>query len=157
MRKCYTGLKWTVLGPSHVPGADLTGKWVLISGGNNGIGREAALQFAAWGANLVLACRQPPPHEQHPDVVVRECLGRAKAAGKQGSKVEWWEVDYTDLESVEAFARRWLESGRVLDVLWYVLPCREMIVVHVCFVGGLAAMSPEKASPLPETVCHLPR
>ena len=34
-----------------VPDAELRGKRVIITGSNSGIGREAALQMAAWGAN----------------------------------------------------------------------------------------------------------
>lgn len=91
---------------------DLSGKWIIISGANNGIGREAALQFAEWGANLILACRDPPAKEVHPRVVVQECLKKGK-----GGEVEWWEVDMADLGSVERFAERWLSTGRALDVL----------------------------------------
>ena len=55
-----------------VPPVDLTGKWILISGANNGIGKEAAITFASWGADLVLACREPRSNECHPmDVVCR--------------------------------------------------------------------------------------
>src|SRR5258708_3454508 len=67
----------------EVPDADLTGKWVLISGSNNGIGREAALRMASWGANIVLACRNPPPHEIHPEKVVEECKEAAKSKGHE--------------------------------------------------------------------------
>lgn len=96
---------------------DLRGKWIIITGGNNGIGREAALQFASWGASIVLGCRQPPPHEVHPDATVAECVTAARAAGHASSKIEWWPCDMSDLSTVEAFARRWLSTGRALDVL----------------------------------------
>ncbi|KJX95935.1 hypothetical protein TI39_contig853g00002 [Zymoseptoria brevis] len=101
---------------STVPGCDLTNKWIIISGSNNGIGRDAALSFAKWGANLILACRDPPPHETHPTAVVEECLKVAKEAGHV-SEIEWWELDNADLKSVESFAKRWLDTGRGLDVL----------------------------------------
>jgi len=100
-----------------VPKADLSGKWVLISGANNGIGRYAAIQLAAWGANLVLACRNPPPHETHPDAVVEECKAAAKKEGYVDTEIEWWEVDYTKLNTVDALAQRWLATGRPLDIL----------------------------------------
>ena len=119
-RKSLAGTQWTTLHANQVPGKNLTGKWVIISGGNNGIGREAALQFAAWGANLILACRRSPPHESHPEAVVAECRQRANTAGHEKSQIEWWEVNYADLTSVQAFAQRWLETGRPLDILWYV-------------------------------------
>ncbi|KAK2861372.1 hypothetical protein FQN49_004273 [Arthroderma sp. PD_2] len=98
-----------------VPEIDLRDKWVMISGSNNGIGREAAIQFAKWGANLILACRQPPSHETHPEQVVEEC----KAAGvlRESQVVEWWECDMADLSSVEALAKRWNDSGKPLDIL----------------------------------------
>jgi hypothetical protein len=103
---------------TSVAPADLTGKWVIITGSNNGIGREAALQMAEWGANLILGCRNPPPHEQLPSAVVEECKERAKKAGKL-IQVEWWEVDMADLGSVERFAQRWLDTGRALVCLHY--------------------------------------
>jgi NAD(P)-dependent dehydrogenase (short-subunit alcohol dehydrogenase family) len=95
---------------------DLSGKWVIITGSNNGIGREAALQMAEWGANLILGCRNPPRHETHPEAVVEECKEKAKKAGKQ-IEVEWWELDMASLKSVEAFAKRWLDTRRALDIL----------------------------------------
>lgn len=107
-KQTHKGSKGTT---TSVPDADLTGKWVIVTGGNNGIGREAALQMAAWGANLILACRTPPAHESHPDAVVEECRARAKETGKE-IVVEWWEIDMSSLASVEAFARRWNETGR---------------------------------------------
>ena len=100
-----------------IPGADLRSKWVIVTGGNSGIGREAALQFAKWGANIILGCRQPPLHEKHPDVVVEECKAAALAAGHEHTVIEWWECDMGSLESVEAFAKRWLAAERSLDIL----------------------------------------
>jgi NAD(P)-dependent dehydrogenase (short-subunit alcohol dehydrogenase family) len=100
-----------------VPDVDLSGKWVIISGSNNGIGREAALQFAKWGANVILACRNPPPKEIPPDKVVEECLGAAKENGHKKSTIEWWELDCAKLKSVEAFAQRWMDTRRALDIL----------------------------------------
>jgi short-subunit dehydrogenase len=96
--------------------ADLSGKWVIISGSNNGIGREAALAFARMGANMILACRNPPPTENHPDSVVAECVIEAKKFDHK-STIEWWIFDGADLETVEAFAQRWLQTGRPLDIL----------------------------------------
>lgn len=99
-----------------VPPIDLTGKWVLISGANNGIGKEAALTFASWGANLILACKDPRPTEGHPLVAVDECKALAKANGHV-STIEWWKYDAADLTSVEALARRWVDTGRPLEIL----------------------------------------
>ena len=114
------GTKWT---KASVPAAELTGKFVIVTGGNNGIGRESALQMAAWGANLILACRTPPPHESHPNTVVEECRAAAQKAGKD-IEVEWWQIDMASLESVEAFAKRWNETGRpIVRSLLYTCRC----------------------------------
>jgi len=100
----------------EVPHVDLSGKWVIISGANNGIGKEAAITFASWGANVVLACRDSAPHEGHPMDAVELCKAAAKMNGHV-SDIEWWKLDCADLASVEAVARRWLDTGRPLDIL----------------------------------------
>ncbi|CZT24839.1 uncharacterized protein RCC_10567 [Ramularia collo-cygni] len=107
-----------VIPDSQVPGCDLTNKWIIISGSNNGIGREAALSFAKWGANIILACRNLPPksHETRPEAVVEECLQIATSNGHV-SQVEWWEIDMASIASIESFAQRWLDTGRPLDIL----------------------------------------
>ncbi len=110
------GTNSKVLTTRDVPDADLRGKWIIISGSNNGIGFEAAKSFSRWGANLILACREPPASELHPTVAVQECKDLANKMG-HASTIEWWELDMADLDSVEAFARRWLESDRALDIL----------------------------------------
>ncbi|KAI1855929.1 hypothetical protein JX265_012012 [Neoarthrinium moseri] len=112
----WQSLKGTYTPKVTVPDAGLRGKWVLITGSNNGIGREAAIRFARSGANLVLACRQPPSHETHPEQVVEEC--RAAGGGHAEDQiVEWWECDMADLSSVQTLAQRWNDTGRPLDIL----------------------------------------
>jgi NAD(P)-dependent dehydrogenase (short-subunit alcohol dehydrogenase family) len=100
-----------------LPDVDLSGKWALVSGSNNGIGRHAAIQFAAWGANVILAARDPPERETHPSKAVEECKEAARKKGHEKSTIEWWEVDYSKLKSVEGLATRWLDTGRPLDIL----------------------------------------
>jgi NAD(P)-dependent dehydrogenase (short-subunit alcohol dehydrogenase family) len=110
------GLNPISLNAKQIPGTDLKGKWIVISGSNNGIGLEAAKSFASWGANLILACRHPVSWELNPAAVIKECKDLAEASGHL-SKIEWWEIDMADLDSVEAFCQRWLETGHALDIL----------------------------------------
>ncbi|KAJ5899717.1 hypothetical protein N7495_004461 [Penicillium taxi] len=112
------GLNNTVLSERHVQKTDLQGRWVIISGSNNGIGLEAAKSFAEWGANLILACRDPPEGlgELHPTAAVKECKRLAEAQGHI-SIIQWWKIDMADFKSVETFCERWLKSDRTLDIL----------------------------------------
>ncbi|CAO1620879.1 unnamed protein product [Parajaminaea phylloscopi] len=113
---------WQYLGekdPAKVlplpPKQDLRGKTVIISGANSGIGKEAAYQFAAWGANVVLACRDAPSHEQHAEETIKEILSRDSSI--RSEQLEWWEVDFAKLDSIRDFGRKWRQSGRVCDIL----------------------------------------
>ncbi|KAL4802194.1 hypothetical protein BDV18DRAFT_167053 [Aspergillus unguis] len=110
------GTNSTVLTKKEVPVPDLSGKWIIITGSNNGIGFEAAKTFAEAGANLILGCRDPPAWETHPEAAVEQCQALAREAGHD-SVIEWWEVNMADLSSVEAFAQRWTATGRGLDIL----------------------------------------
>jgi hypothetical protein len=113
----WMALKGTNFRHITLPSADLRNKLVVITGGNSGIGREAALQFAKWGADIILGCREPPPHEMHPSVVVEECKRDARAAGYDKSNVEWFSVDMAELKTVEIFGKHLLENGRPIDIL----------------------------------------
>ncbi|WP_194821997.1 oxidoreductase [Micromonospora sp. S-DT3-3-22] len=68
----------------------LTGRTVVVTGANSGIGRVAAKALAARGARVVLAVRDP-------------AKGAAAAAGMTGD-VEVRRLDLADLASVRAFA-----------------------------------------------------
>lgn len=113
-KQALIGTHWSHLTVTPV---DLSGKWILITGANNGIGRDAALQFAAWGASIILACRDPPPTEIHPEDVVKECYQKAVDAGYMSASFEWWQVDMADLSSVKALGKKWLATSRPLDIL----------------------------------------
>ncbi|MBT2502219.1 SDR family NAD(P)-dependent oxidoreductase [Curtobacterium sp. ISL-83] len=83
-------------------GIDLTGRHVIVTGGHSRLGREATRALAAAGASVTVAARD---------------TAKAAAAvdGITGAQVE--ELDLTDPASIDAFAHRWLDSGRPLDVL----------------------------------------
>jgi NAD(P)-dependent dehydrogenase (short-subunit alcohol dehydrogenase family) len=69
---------------------DLTGRTIVVTGANSGIGLEAARAFAAHGAHVVLAVRD-------------EARGAAAAATLVGS-TEVRRLDLADLSSVRGFA-----------------------------------------------------
>jgi NAD(P)-dependent dehydrogenase (short-subunit alcohol dehydrogenase family) len=71
----------------------MTGRSVIVTGANSGIGRAAARSFAAAGAHVALAVRTPEK-------------GKAAAATMPGV-TEVRELDLASLESVRAFASGW--------------------------------------------------
>jgi NAD(P)-dependent dehydrogenase (short-subunit alcohol dehydrogenase family) len=87
---------------------DLTGKTIIVTGGNSGIGFEAARQMARKGAHVILACRD---------------TGKAADAMAQirtlqpSASLEAMQLDLASLESVHRFARDFATKGVALDVL----------------------------------------
>ena len=87
---------------------DLSGQTVIVTGGNSGIGYEAALQFARKNANTILACRS---------------IDKANAAAKEivasrpGANVEVMELDLSSLASVRRFAEEFHLAHRTLRAL----------------------------------------
>ena len=79
---------------------NLTGKTIIVTGANSGIGLEAARVFAAKGAHVVFAVRD-------------ETKGRDAAATVAGS-TEVRPLDLADLASVRAFAEDWSGDIHVL-------------------------------------------
>lgn len=87
---------------------DLTGKVIIVTGANSGIGYEAAKEFARKGARTILACRS---------------MDKAQAALAQiqteisGAPVEFMPLDLSSLQSVREFAALFKEKYDRLDVL----------------------------------------
>ena len=97
------GEKWT---EANIP--DLTGRVIMVTGANSGIGYEAARAFAQHGAHVVFACR----NRAKADVAVGEIREVTSNAS-----VEILEVDLAYLDSVAAAAKQFLADHDRLDVL----------------------------------------
>ncbi|MBU3868134.1 SDR family NAD(P)-dependent oxidoreductase [Streptomyces sp. 4503] len=83
-------------------GIDLTGRLALVTGGYSGIGVETTRALTKAGARVVVPAR-------------RVGAAREGLAGIGGVEVD--ELDLGDLDSVRAFAERFLASGRTLDIV----------------------------------------
>jgi NAD(P)-dependent dehydrogenase (short-subunit alcohol dehydrogenase family) len=70
--------------------ADQTGRKVIVTGANSGLGASCARELARAGASVVLACRNVAKGES--------------AAAKMSGDVEVRQLDLADLSSVRAFA-----------------------------------------------------
>jgi NAD(P)-dependent dehydrogenase (short-subunit alcohol dehydrogenase family) len=81
----------TTWSPTDIP--DMTGRTVVVTGANSGIGRAAADALAAAGARVVLAVRDTTK-------------GEAAAAAMPGN-TEVRRLDLASLESIRAFAADW--------------------------------------------------
>ncbi|KAK2459322.1 hypothetical protein APHAL10511_008677 [Amanita phalloides] len=99
--------QWSTVPP--VVTADLTGKTVVVTGSNTGLGFEAAKHFAKMNpAKLILACRSKQRGET--------ALAKLRAeTGYDGAEV--WLVDQADFSSVKAFADKFLKEEDRLDCL----------------------------------------
>lgn len=95
--------KWTA---DDMP--DLSGKTIIVTGGNSGIGYEAAKQLAHKGAHVVLACRDMDK--------ARAAIASITSAHAAAS-LEAMPLDLARLESVRSFAAAFLAGHKALDVL----------------------------------------
>lgn len=87
---------------------DLSGKVIIVTGGNSGVGYEAAIEFARHGAETILACRSV---EKGMAAVAAIQLELPDAA------VELMSLDLASLASVRAFAADFKAQYDRLDVL----------------------------------------
>jgi NAD(P)-dependent dehydrogenase (short-subunit alcohol dehydrogenase family) len=83
-------------------GIDLDGKLALVTGGYSGLGLEATRALTGAGARVVVPARRPD-------------VATGALANIAGTEVA--ALDLGDLDSVRAFAERFLESGRELDMV----------------------------------------
>src|SRR3954447_7236764 len=83
-------------------GIDLSGKLAIVTGGYSGLGLETTKALAEAGAHVVVPARR---------------RGVAEEALAGVADVEIDELDLAEQDSVKAFAQRFLDSDRSIDVL----------------------------------------
>jgi NAD(P)-dependent dehydrogenase (short-subunit alcohol dehydrogenase family) len=87
---------------------DLSGRTVVVTGGNSGIGKEAAVELAAMGAQVVVAARNRAKGEA--------ALAEIKSRSGRDT-VELGSLDLASKASIHAFAESFLANHDRLDVL----------------------------------------
>jgi NAD(P)-dependent dehydrogenase (short-subunit alcohol dehydrogenase family) len=88
--------------------ADMTGKTVVVTGANTGIGKETALALARAGARVVITSR---------DAAKGTAAVRDIRAGSGSETVEVLALDLADQRSIRAFADELLATTDRIDVL----------------------------------------
>lgn len=95
--------KWTT---QNIP--DLSGKTIIVTGGNSGLGYESVKAFAEKGAEVILACRNLEKGEKAKAEILKDNVnGNIKVIG----------LDLMDLSSVKNFADHIKKNYKRLDVL----------------------------------------
>jgi NAD(P)-dependent dehydrogenase (short-subunit alcohol dehydrogenase family) len=92
---------WT---KSNIP--DLTGKVIIVTGGNSGLGYESVKAFAEKGAEVILTSRSIEKGE-----VAKKTIGPVKG------KIVVMQLDLMDFSSIKSFAESFKKKYNRLDVL----------------------------------------
>ncbi|ORY81484.1 hypothetical protein BCR37DRAFT_336191, partial [Protomyces lactucae-debilis] len=88
---------------------DQTGKVILVTGGNTGIGYETCLMLAQAGAKVYLAARS--------EARANAAIEKIRARNPKGT-VQWLKLDLQDLESVRSAAQSFSNKESKLDALF---------------------------------------
>lgn len=91
------------------PQNDFSGQTVIVTGGNVGLGLEAARHFVRLNATkVILACRSRERGERAKADIERSTrrTGGGGGGGGGGAVVEVWPVDLGNFDSVKEFCRR---------------------------------------------------
>ncbi|KAI1608542.1 hypothetical protein EDD37DRAFT_653843 [Exophiala viscosa] len=103
-----------ILQTPTVPAVDFTGKTVVITGANTGLGLEAAKHIYSLNAShLILACRDLTKGEHARTQIIE---ARRQSASDQTQTVEVWQLDMANFGSVITFGER-LKSLEKLHAL----------------------------------------
>jgi len=98
----HSGFNATSTTSDVIKGIDLTGKIAIVTGGNTGIGLETTKTLAAAGATVIVPARD---------------IEKAKMNLQGIANVQLEKLDLMDPASIDAFAQKFLASGRPLHML----------------------------------------
>jgi NAD(P)-dependent dehydrogenase (short-subunit alcohol dehydrogenase family) len=97
-----SGFNATSTASDVIKGIDLTGKIAIVTGGNSGIGLETTKILAAAGATVIVPARDTQKAKKYLQAV---------------ANMELETMDLMKHESIDAFAEKFLASGRPLHLL----------------------------------------
>lgn len=94
---------WTI---SNIP--DLTGKIIVVTGGNSGLGFEAVKAFALKNGSVIMACRS---------VIKGDEARKRILKFLPSADITVMELDLSDLKSIRIFTEKFKQSYNRLDAL----------------------------------------
>lgn len=97
-----SGFNATSITNNVIKGIDLTEKIAIVTGGNTGIGLETTKTLASAGATVIVPARD---------------IEKAKRNLADIANVEIEQMDLMDPDSIDAFAQKFMVSGRSLHLL----------------------------------------
>ncbi|KAF8819779.1 oxidoreductase, short chain dehydrogenase/reductase family protein [Cardiosporidium cionae] len=91
---------------------DLTGKFIVLTGGTSGIGKACAIQLVQWGATVIIGCRDI-------EKGTRALAEIANASGNENSSklLSVYPLDLSELASVKKFAEQVLSLNVGINFL----------------------------------------
>lgn len=101
--KAVVPKKWTA---TDIP--DQTGKTIIVTGANSGLGLETSRELARHGAHVILACRTASKAEAAMEDIKSD---------QPNAKLTFLPLDLSSLESVKQFVATFQEQHDKLDVL----------------------------------------
>ncbi|MDD3320647.1 MAG: oxidoreductase [Paludibacter sp.] len=91
---------------NYIP--DLSGKFIIVTGGNSGLGFEAVKALSNKNAHIILACRNLSKGEKAKSDILKQ---------SPKANINVMELDLASLESVRNFASNYKKNHTTLDVL----------------------------------------
>jgi len=96
----------TIFTSNNLP--DLSGKTIIVTGGNSGLGAESVKVFAEQGAQIVMAVRSIEKGEEVKSTFLKVCDDLA---------IDVMQLDLTNLQSIKSFAQQFKAKYTKLDIL----------------------------------------